>query len=317
MKPFTTLAFIAMSLLVTTGCKSTQADPAQDPPVQEAGAMPDSQQTQDALAADTPDSVIVVNNNSMIKAWMRAVDTGDIEHVRLMISEGVDVNAKNEDGYTALYIASAFMHPEIVKLLIDSGADVNLRTSDNDRPPIFAFTMGADDIEFYDEAKTLSIIKMLIEAKVNVNATDRNGITPLELVGAFGYSTVAEALIAAGANVNARDRMGVTPLLAAAEQHHLKTLEVLVKAGADVNAIPSPESGLQTALLEASYAQTQIADACKRVSGINGAFDCSHLLEDFSPGIRLLLDAGADPNQSTPGGTTPLMYAAKSGYLGG
>ena len=51
MKAFTTFAVIAISLLVTTGCKSTQNIPAHNPPVQDATSTPNSQLNANAHTA--------------------------------------------------------------------------------------------------------------------------------------------------------------------------------------------------------------------------------------------------------------------------
>ena len=54
MKHFTTFAVIAISLLVTTGCKPAQDGPAQNPPAQDTVAALDSQQNAAAPAVNEP-----------------------------------------------------------------------------------------------------------------------------------------------------------------------------------------------------------------------------------------------------------------------
>jgi len=44
----------------------------------------------------------------------------DIEKVKILIAEGVDLHAKNEDGYRAIDIAEMVGNLEIVELLISS-----------------------------------------------------------------------------------------------------------------------------------------------------------------------------------------------------
>ena len=52
---------------------------------------------------------------------------GDIEQVDRLIAQGADVNAKNNNGRMALYIASRNGHTETVNLLLSNGADVNAK----------------------------------------------------------------------------------------------------------------------------------------------------------------------------------------------
>ena len=47
---------------------------------------------------------------------------GDSEIVKMLIEAGADVNAVNKDGETALYWASLKGHQEIIKILKEAGA---------------------------------------------------------------------------------------------------------------------------------------------------------------------------------------------------
>jgi len=57
----------------------------------------------------------------------QAVTDGEIALIRRELSNGADVNQKNEDGYTPLHLAVKSGHKRIVELLISKGADVNAK----------------------------------------------------------------------------------------------------------------------------------------------------------------------------------------------
>jgi outer membrane protein assembly factor BamB len=60
-------------------------------------------------------------------ALWAAVRTGDVSKIKELIGRGANVNAANEIGVTALWIAAGKEKPEVVSLLIAAGADVNAR----------------------------------------------------------------------------------------------------------------------------------------------------------------------------------------------
>jgi ankyrin repeat protein len=60
-------------------------------------------------------------------ALMYASKAGSTDVVNLLIDAGADVNAQAAGGYTALMIASNNGHVEVIELLIKKGADVNAK----------------------------------------------------------------------------------------------------------------------------------------------------------------------------------------------
>ena len=57
----------------------------------------------------------------------QATIDGKIALIRRELSNGANVNEKNEDGYTPLHLAVKSGHKRIVELLIAKGADVNAK----------------------------------------------------------------------------------------------------------------------------------------------------------------------------------------------
>ena len=129
--------------------------------------------------------------------------------------EGVDVNAQDEEGTTALQLAcyqNRYQSYDIAKLLITNGAKVNIKNKRGETP--LHMTTLNDDVEF---------TKLLIENGANVNVKDNEGETPLH-GNPFKETDLVKLLVENGANVNAKDNDGLTPLQSACF-HASKPLE--------------------------------------------------------------------------------------------
>ena len=129
---------------------------------------------------------------------------------------GEDVNARSNDGRTALMDAAGSGQIEIVNMLIAAHANVNAWSKDGNT----ALTTAAG----------IDCVRALITAHADVNVKDINGFTPLMHAASTGNFSVVNALIAAGANLNATAFGEMTPLNMA--QSHPDVAAILRAAGA-------------------------------------------------------------------------------------
>ena len=79
------------------------------------------------------------------------------------------------------------------------------------------------------------IIRLLVNAKANVNKTDTIGETPLHEAARNGNEGIIRLLVNAKANVDKTSDIGRTPLIYAAYFDHLGAARALIEGGAKVS----------------------------------------------------------------------------------
>jgi len=66
--------------------------------------------------------LVTVVSAGLNEDLIRAVASGDLPGVKLLLAAGAEVNVKSTDGFTALSTATAEDHQEIRELLLTAGA---------------------------------------------------------------------------------------------------------------------------------------------------------------------------------------------------
>jgi hypothetical protein len=100
------------------------------------------------------------------------------------------------------------------------------------------------------------VVLNLVEAGAEVNAVNREGVTPLMLAASKGRQDVVRYLCEKGANINASGANGETALILSASQAHLEVTRHLIQLSADVNA--ADKNGV-TVLMRAASIQHHFA----------------------------------------------------------
>ena len=115
---------------------------------------------------------------------------------------------------------------ECVSLMLAAGADATLCDDDGTTALMLASRGAATSENF-------ALMTSLVEKGCNVNAAARDGSTALHGAVTFGRSAATRLLIKAGANVDALTSDHVSPLMRAARTGQARCVELLLQKGAD------------------------------------------------------------------------------------
>lgn len=155
------------------------------------------------------------------KGFVQSAEKGDNKAVLLFLSSGVDIDTRDEHGWTPLMISTFNGREEVATLLIRSGADVHAKDTAGYGPLHWAAFNGYS-----------SVIKLLLEKRAKVNERSNHGWTPLLQAATRGHLLAAGQLIAGGADVNLPSSDGWTPLHKAAANGHIEMVKLLLAKGA-------------------------------------------------------------------------------------
>jgi len=157
---------------------------------------------------------------------IEAVKSGDLVRVQDLVSDGTDIDARDDTGQSALHHACFLGYYEIVRELVESGADVNIMVPVRRLTPLHAATMNGD----------IDIVTFLVDQGAEVNSADDEGGTPILAACWMGQLPVVEFLVGKGADIHARTNYGSCLLHAATNSGNFELVRYLVEKGIDVNA---------------------------------------------------------------------------------
>lgn len=264
----------------------------------------------------------------------QAVENNNIEEVRRLLSEGVDVDAKIESEnkkhrWSPLHIAAHRGYTEIVMLLIASGANLDHKDEDGYTP--------LHKTAWSGNTKEATI---LLDSGANPNIKDNWGRTPIHLAAsrrekqfvdlliakssadlnlliaaAMGMDDIVKLLIHNRENINIKDLAdGSTPLHNALKNGHENIAKFLIAEGADINA--SDRDGTKPLHLAVMKGFLKVAELLI-AKGAN--VNCHNedlmyplhyaALYGHKETVKLLIAKGADVNSMDRKGNKPLDFA--------
>ena len=230
-----------------------------------------------------------------------AIRARDVTAVRALLKQRVDVNAPQGDGTRALHWAAHVDDLTIADLLIRAGARGAV-ANENGFTPLHLACINRNG----------AMVERLLAARADANAASINGETVLMTCARAGDARGVKALLIKGARVNVKETAhDQTALMWAAAQRHPDVAALLIESGAEVHA------------RSRTYPQTVVGEQTQRFG--REELNYTVLRGGSTPllfaarsgdaaSVRLLIAAGANPNDTLPEGMSALVVAAHSGH---
>jgi ankyrin repeat protein len=215
-----------------------------------------------------------------------AAENGSVAGIQTLLACGVDINAAQPDGMTALHWAAYRDELPAMRMLVHAGANVNEYNRYGIPPLFLACGNGNADA-----------VKLLLDAGADPNSVLNGGETALMTAARSGSHATVTALLSSGVSINARENHGQTALMWAADAGHAEVVRAIIESGADFKTPLA--SGFTPLFFAVREGKTEV--------------------------VRILLSAGVDVNapfkrgtetaKAPKTGTSPLLLAVENGHF--
>jgi ankyrin repeat protein len=187
-----------VSAMIKAGASLNVSDNGGITPLCDAISMND-----DAIVKLLMDAGADIQKSTQPLVWLAVQQHGWTNIVAPLLDEGADIDARDEEGRTALMKCAWRNDPETATLLLDKGANASL--VDNQ----------ARGILHYVHTRTAAaLVQRYIAGGAKINAKDNQGRTPLHhavLMYGYGPPHLVDILLKAGADPTIADKFGTTP----------------------------------------------------------------------------------------------------------
>ncbi|MEX2578588.1 MAG: ankyrin repeat domain-containing protein [Verrucomicrobiales bacterium] len=253
-----------------------------------------------------------------------AASSGDSEGVDLFVEAGLDIDAVDGTGNTALIKASGSGHARTVEKILGLGAD-----------PRHVNGVGRDALLSASAKGFEEVARMLISRGADTSVTDTEGWSALSIAAYNGHSGVVsllageasfeeldDALLVAsfsgnarvintllnqGANINARSPESKTPLMIAAEGGKIEVARVLLQKQANPYAVDGSDRTAVNLAEEAGF--PEMKDLILHPDTWGSSPEGEEIVEEMEEAQRALVEGGVEELLDEPTAETDELRA--------
>jgi uncharacterized protein len=236
---------------------------------------------------------------------------GDARMAAMLIAAGAHVNVKSDTGMTPLVLACQSGNAQLVKVLLDGGADVNQTLAHGETPLMMAARTGS-----------VPVLELLLAHGAPIDAREKlRGTTALMWAASNSNADAVRFLIAKGADISARSgdaAPGRRPYLAETGRSRISQfafgygLAGVIVQQDSVESKKEVQKQIDTArAVLARYPLPKLPEASKeKWGGLTPLIFAAR--EDDMTIVKILVEAGANVNQTSEYGWTPLLVATQN-----
>jgi ankyrin repeat protein len=228
---------------------------------------------------------------------LEAAKAGRADVIRVLLRQHVDVNAREEDGTTALHWMVRADDVEIARLLVRAGAAVHVTNRYGVTPLALAAANGSP-----------RMVRLLLDSGADANTSTPEGESVLMTAAKTGEPESITALLDAGADVNAREHwLNESALMWSAAENHADATRILLDYGADIDARSLRQEFAPFRFNLATMVNTVLPRGhltALMMAARQGALDAE----------RVLIEHHADLDLTDPDGTSALVIAIVNGH---
>ncbi|KAJ1325436.1 serine/threonine-protein phosphatase 6 regulatory ankyrin repeat subunit B [Microdochium nivale] len=255
-----------------------------------------------SLVEQLLDRGVSPNTGLECNALNEAIMHHDLESARQLLMYGGDANSGDAHGMTPLLLAVEHSFLDGAALLLKYGADPNLAAGRAAETPL---AVAAAENKF-------QYARLLLMYNGDPNHKLASGETILiQSITRKCTQRVIDLLLNYGADANGKNREGKSPLFEAINAGRVDTVTSLMDHGANPN-LPGPKHMLWPAIHQTGCLKVLLARGAdyRKAPGIMEQAASTNNLES----VRVLLEAGVDPNAKKDGVYTPLCTSIRDDH---